>query len=140
MTIYYKHHIIPKHMGGTDDPSNIVKLTVEEHAKAHQKLFEEHGKWQDYLAWQGLSGIIPTQEVVHIMLSNAGKTSKGRKLGPQSREHVESRIRKGWNHTEESKQKMRKASIGNTHNCGRKQSKETIEKRMATIAKKRMSN
>jgi hypothetical protein len=31
-TIYHKHHIIPKHMGGTDDLSNIAKLTIEEHA------------------------------------------------------------------------------------------------------------
>ena len=24
----HKHHIIPKHKGGTDDPSNLVELTV----------------------------------------------------------------------------------------------------------------
>lgn len=24
----YKHHIIPRHMGGTNDPSNIIELTV----------------------------------------------------------------------------------------------------------------
>ena len=137
MTIYHKHHIVPRHMGGTDDPSNIVELTVEEHAEAHRKLFEQYGHWQDELAWKGLAGIVPRKEVVHSLQSNAGKTSKGRKLGPQSKEHIEKRIRKSWNHTEESKQKMRMASIGNKHNCGRKQSKETIEKRIATIAKRK---
>ena len=40
MNIYHKHHIIPKHMGGTDDPSNLIELTIEEHAEAHRKLFE----------------------------------------------------------------------------------------------------
>jgi predicted molibdopterin-dependent oxidoreductase YjgC len=30
----HKHHIIPKHMGGTDDESNIIELTIEEHAEA----------------------------------------------------------------------------------------------------------
>ena len=31
-------------MGGSDDPSNIVLLTVEEHAEAHRLLFEKYGK------------------------------------------------------------------------------------------------
>ena len=51
----HKHHIIPKHLGGNDDPSNLVELTVEQHAKAHQTLYEQHGRWQDYVAWQGLA-------------------------------------------------------------------------------------
>ena len=39
----HTHHIIPKHAGGTDDPSNLVQLTVEEHAQAHKELFEKYG-------------------------------------------------------------------------------------------------
>ena len=42
-TIYHVHHIVPRHMGGTDDPSNLIKLTIEEHAEAHKKLWEKHG-------------------------------------------------------------------------------------------------
>ena len=56
MNIYHKHHIVPRHMGGTDDPSNLVQLTVEEHAAAHLKLYEEHGKREDYIAWKMLCG------------------------------------------------------------------------------------
>ena len=52
----HKHHIIPKHMGGSNNPSNIVELTIEEHAEAHRVLYETHGCWQDRLAWLGLSG------------------------------------------------------------------------------------
>lgn len=37
-----KHHIIPKCMGGTDDPNNIVDLTAEEHFVAHQLLVKMH--------------------------------------------------------------------------------------------------
>lgn len=33
-----KHHIIPKCMGGTDERSNLVILTAEEHYVAHQLL------------------------------------------------------------------------------------------------------
>lgn len=51
----HKHHIIPRYMGGTDDPSNLVELTVEQHAEAHRQLYEQYGNWQDYVAWQGLA-------------------------------------------------------------------------------------
>jgi hypothetical protein len=54
-SIYHRHHIIPRHAGGNDEPSNIVLLTVEEHAEAHKKLWEEHGRIQDKLAWLMLS-------------------------------------------------------------------------------------
>jgi hypothetical protein len=51
----HKHHIIPKHMGGSNDPSNLIELTPGEHAEAHRLLYEEYGHWQDYVAWQGLA-------------------------------------------------------------------------------------
>lgn len=35
-----KHHILPKCMGGTDDISNLVALTPEEHFVAHQLLIK----------------------------------------------------------------------------------------------------
>lgn len=35
-----KHHIIPKCLGGTDDRSNLVDLTPEEHYVAHQLLIK----------------------------------------------------------------------------------------------------
>jgi len=69
----HKHHIIPRHAGGTDDPSNIVELTPEEHAEAHRILYEEHGRWQDKVAWIGLAGLATKQEHVHMLLSEAGK-------------------------------------------------------------------
>ena len=69
----HKHHIIPKHMGGSDDPENLVELTIEEHAEAHRKLYEEYGHQEDYLAWQGLAGLMTKEELVKEMLSMAGK-------------------------------------------------------------------
>lgn len=36
------HHIVPKCLGGTDDPSNLVNLTPEEHYVAHQLLVKIH--------------------------------------------------------------------------------------------------
>lgn len=66
--MFHKHHIIPKHVGGTDDSSNLVLLTVEEHAEAHKKLWEQHGRWQDKIAWQTLSGQISIQEAREQMM------------------------------------------------------------------------
>lgn len=72
MTIYHRHHIVPRHMGGTDDPSNLIELTVEEHAEAHRILFEKHGKIEDYYAWQGLLGNI-TKKEIFLSLIKRGK-------------------------------------------------------------------
>lgn len=69
----HKHHIIPRHMGGSDDPDNIIELTIDEHAEAHRKLYEEHGRWQDKLAWQGLAKLISKEEHVAQLLREAGK-------------------------------------------------------------------
>ena len=60
------HHIIPKHMGGSDHPSNLIELTVEEHAEAHRKLYEEHGNEYDHIAWRMLSGQIPVTEATRL--------------------------------------------------------------------------
>ena len=49
-------------MGGGDDPENLIELTIEEHALAHKKLWEEHGKEEDRIAWHALSGQIKMTE------------------------------------------------------------------------------
>ena len=63
-------------MGGTDDPSNLVELTIEEHAEAHRILFEQHGRKEDELAWKGLAGIIGKEELLHELFVMAGKKSR----------------------------------------------------------------
>jgi hypothetical protein len=42
-----RHHIIPRCLGGTDDPENLVDLTPEEHYVCHQllvKMYPKHPK------------------------------------------------------------------------------------------------
>jgi hypothetical protein len=85
MTIYYHiHHIVPKHMGGTDDPSNLIKLTVEQHAEAHKKLWEEHGKWQDYIAYKVLCSEINQEEAKNILRKEAGRLGGLKSKRPKS--------------------------------------------------------
>ncbi len=70
---YHNHHIIPRHIGGTDDESNLIKLTIKEHAEAHRILYEKHGRWQDKLAWNTLSGRINKEKAIRIAASKARK-------------------------------------------------------------------
>jgi len=74
--IYHNHHIIPKHAGGADDPSNIVKLTIPEHAEAHRLLWEQYGRLGDKMAWLMLSGKTEEGEQVRIELCRAPEARK----------------------------------------------------------------
>ena len=82
----HKHHIVPRHMGGSDHPSNLVELTIEEHAEAHRILFEQYGRKEDELAWKGLAGIIPHKEVVAKAI-RYGQT-KPRYFSPEARTRI----------------------------------------------------
>lgn len=128
----HKHRIIPGHMGGTYEESNVVLLTIEQHANAHKVLWETHGCWQDRLAWLALSGTVGKDEIIFTKLSEAGKkggkTNSGRKLTPEHRQKIgqisanrvwtdESRKRisdalKGHKISEETKRKISKSLTG----------------------------
>ncbi len=69
----HKHHILPKHAGGTDHPSNLISLSVEEHAQAHKELYEKYGKKEDYLAWRGLAGLMNKKEISKEIMLEAAK-------------------------------------------------------------------
>ncbi len=74
------HHILPRHMGGTDDLSNLVELTIEEHAEAHRKLYEEYGRLQDKRAWLGLTKIMSGEEIIKEILTSPKSEEHKRKI------------------------------------------------------------
>lgn len=119
MTIYHKHHIIPKHMGGSDDPSNLVTVTVEEHAALHKQLWEDLGHWQDKIAWQMLSGQISSaeaiKEVQRLYMKNriiSDETRKTIGISQKKRFKTKGHPLTGYKFTKESKEKMRTSHIG----------------------------
>lgn len=52
-----KHHIIPRHCGGGDNPTNIVKLTYRQHILAHLLLWKTYNRLGDETAYKFMKGI-----------------------------------------------------------------------------------
>lgn len=59
---YHEHHLVPTHAGGTDDPSNLVKVNVAMHAFLHRLRYLEIGDKWDKIAYEALEGQITHAE------------------------------------------------------------------------------
>lgn len=57
MILKHKHHIIPRHNGGSDNSENLVLVTVSEHAEIHRQLYEQNGNEYDRIAYLALSRV-----------------------------------------------------------------------------------
>jgi hypothetical protein len=60
------HHIIPKHEGGTDDPSNLVKLPRKLHQEVHYRRWLVYENISDLYAFQLLGGNLSDEELSKI--------------------------------------------------------------------------
>ena len=72
-------------MGGTDDPSNIILLSVEDHAKAHLDLYEKYGNEYDRIAYDSLMKRLPREEIVRQVCR---ATHLGKKKKPEAVEKM----------------------------------------------------
>lgn len=127
------HHIIPKHAGGTDDPSNLMECTVEEHAELHLALYLEHGRWQDWVAFHAIAGFIKNEDVAREALRLNGmkkrseetkrKMSESAKLSwANGRDHTPNPNRKstkGYKHSDEARKKMSIAASNRWRNTSK---------------------
>ena len=52
-------------MGGTDEPENLVTVTVTQHAMFHFCNFQLWGNMEDSIAWRGLAGIIGREQIAY---------------------------------------------------------------------------
>ena len=92
-------------MGGSNDSSNLVELTVEEHALAHKRLYEDHGREEDRIAWLALSREISKEEArilaVKKALTGKPKSEQHKKNMSESMKRSSHKI-----HTAESSRKL----------------------------------
>lgn len=131
---WHKHHLVPRHAGGTDDAANIIKVNTALHAFLHKQLYEEHGRWQDKIAYECLSGHINNEEAIRQAQSLG---QKGKKKPPQVGLAVaeSNRRRSGENHhfygkkrPPETIKKMSEGHLGQEPwNKGRKMTAEAVE-------------
>tara|TARA_R110002074_G_scaffold85510_2_gene189053 strand:- start:1097 stop:1684 length:588 start_codon:yes stop_codon:yes gene_type:complete len=89
-----RHHIIPRHIGGLDEEDNYTYLTHREHIIAHWLLWKLHGRSEDRIAAQSMSGkdikVAYHSEESRRKMSEAKKGTyipwnKGKKTGQQAR-------------------------------------------------------
>lgn len=119
----HKHHIVPIHAGGTNERSNIIRLSVAEHAEAHRQLYEQYGRIQDKIAWLGLSGRTAEREAAWLEYLRQPKSDA-----------VKEKLRlaaTGKKHSAETRAKMRASHMGNKNAQGHIQTAEHKAKNAA---------
>jgi hypothetical protein len=130
----HKHHIIPRHAGGSDDPSNIVELTVAEHAQAHKELYRKHGRKEDFIAWKGLSGMLGKEDIIAIMSSNPEASRKGGliRAKTQPKNHMSKMGKAAWTKSRDKMLNHLREHNKNIAKLGGKAAGEAAKRRAGT--------
>ena len=132
-----RHHIVPKSLGGTDDVSNLVKLTAREHFICHlllTKFTTGHNKKLMNFALGKFIQNSPLQQRIF----NSWEYGK-------IRESI-STARTGHKHSEETKKKMSEKAKGRTpwnkgkSTSGLTHSEDSNKKRSVTLTGRKRSN
>jgi hypothetical protein len=106
----HKHHITPKHMGGTDEDSNLTYLTIREHQIAHFLLWKINGEINDLRSMKMLGANLSCH-YRHLI----GKWYFDNKIGMFS-DNIEEKTKWEWRRKGIEKQIEMKVGIHNPDN------------------------
>jgi hypothetical protein len=103
-----KHHIIPRHAGGSGDATNLVELLPEEHALAHLIRYKAYADKNDFLSVRfTVNGYNSKKDLLaDSTKQTVNKVAKLRKLLD-----VEFRETHGW-HTEQGRKRISSSRTG----------------------------
>ena len=90
----HKHHIVPKHKGGTDESHNLIEVSVKEHALWHWCEWQLWKEVYDRIAWLSLSGQINVSDAKKLAQLEGAK--KGGTISSQKRKENKNTIG-DWN-------------------------------------------
>jgi polyribonucleotide nucleotidyltransferase len=103
------HHIVPKYEGGTDDPTNLVKLPRKLHQEVHYRRWLVYKNISDLYAFQLLGGNLSDEELIKIYEDQVSRCKR------DSEKLTETRLKsEKWKQSHQSnvyKQKKREQSI-----------------------------
>jgi hypothetical protein len=71
--LMHRHHIVPRHMGGENDPLNLETVTIQDHAQRHYDLWLMCGLEEDLIAYRMLSGQITAEEATRQAVIQSNK-------------------------------------------------------------------
>ena len=139
MNIKHKHHITPRHMGGSNDKENLIEVTVERHAMFHYCNWKLWGKEEDRIAWKSLSGQITLSEAkyeaVKLGAKKTGQVMKNKMKDIKTKEQWSNMIRGFWEREEYREKQIprlleiqKTASVLGNIGEGLKKKKETYKK------------
>ena len=113
----HKHHNPPRHRVGDHDVT--LELSITQHAMFHFCEWQLHNLRADWLAWKSLTKQIGETEIQYERSAMGGRNNAGK---PKTAEHRAklSEASKGFHHTPESKERLRKAMMGNANSHSQK--------------------
>lgn len=125
------HHIIPKCLGGSDSPDNLVRLTARQHYLAHWLLYKMHKTSSLVHAWYSMSRIGRGQDARKVNSHLFGYCKKERRKYLSELYSGSGNNFYGKTHSEETKRRLSEIHSGKTY-----KSDEQIKKWIETVAKK----
>lgn len=150
------HHVVPRCIGGGDEPENLVKLTPEEHYVAHQLLVKLHPSERKlvFAAWMMCNGKQRSNKRYAWLKQRHRKvlseTHSGKKMSDENRKKL-LEANTGRVCLEDTKRKISKAQIGKVlseehrrklseSHRGKTQSDETRRKRSESLRGRQWSD